>query len=196
MIKIHDFSESSLTGIVYDHGDERLVNNANAERDYVVHVQCPDMVVERARSNALLVRVPKEHFLTMTRVVEKLFDVINCAPNFSSEVELFSFSSFGQMGSDGSYRFRLELENSEDAKSFVYETPSSADVSPEDLEEVAPETTEGRRIDAVLQILVAVDEEHSEVSFSAVAEEVRLCPRDPPATAPKKSRRRPVLLSA
>jgi hypothetical protein len=191
-MNILDLERPDVSSIVYDHESERLVDNANADRDFSVLVRCPNVTIERVRGSAFVAHVPQDHFVGMTNILERLFEVINNTPAFSEgeeDIDLFTFVSFVHQSSSGKYRFVLDIDDDPETKSLVYETPHTDG----ELAEVELANTVGRTADVILHIMVTVDEDGSRACFSAVAEEMRLHEQ----AVSKKSRKRvPVLIGS
>lgn len=188
---ILDLERPDVASVVYDRDSERLVDNANSDRDFSVLVRCPHVSIERVRGTTFVAQIPQDHFVGMTRILESLFEVVNNTPTFTGEdtdgEDLFTFTSFLYQSSSGKYRCVLDIDDDPETKSLLYEV-SGAD---SELVEVDLEKTVGRTADVVLHIMVTIDVDNSTACFSAVAEEMRLNPQE----APKKSRKRvPVLL--
>ncbi len=189
-MNILDLENPDVSSVVFDCESERLVDNANADRDFSVLVRCPNVTIERVRGTTFVAQVPQEHFVSMTRILERLFEVINNTPAFSEGDldDLFTFVSFVHQSSSGKYRFVLDIDDDSETKSLVYETPRS---DGELVEVELDHRVVGRTADVVLHIMVTLDEDGSRACFSAVAEEMRL--HDVPTS--KKSRKRvPVLI--
>ncbi len=189
-MNILDLENPDVSSVVFDCESERLVDNANADRDFSVLVRCPNVTIERVRGTTFVAQVPQEHFVSMTRILERLFEVINNTPAFSEGDldDLFTFVSFVHQSSSGKYRFVLDIDDDSETKSLVYETPRS---DGELVEVELDHRVVGRTADVVLHIMVTLDEDGSRACFPAVAEEMRL--HDVPTS--KKSRKRvPVLI--
>jgi hypothetical protein len=206
LIDIRNFTHALLDSVVYDHADERLVNNANSERDFSVHIRLPDAVIDKVREDVMTLTVSKEDLLVLTQILDRLFDIVNSAPGFTGDEhgrevpDLFTYASFVRTSSSGK-RLRLEIDTTSESKTLIYETPSEEGVQTStssdealDYEEVKPDDAVGRHVDCVIQIAVQVDDESSEACFSAFAEEIRLLPRE--SQKEKRTKRRPVLLSS
>lgn len=187
----------SLTPVVYDHEDERFVNNANESRRFALHVRCKDIVLEEvafSESYGVIVgRLPSKYVTPLLQVEEKLVDVINATPHFSERDEDDDFSvmtskSFVRVHSSGSAVIRLDVDTESDTRSIFFEKSSD-----EDPPEVPyGKLKKGMVLDVIAQILVDVDEDRREVIFTAVVEEASVTIPEERASKPK---RKPTILN-
>jgi hypothetical protein len=187
----------ALRPVVYDHEDERFVNNANESRRFALHVRCKDVTIETvslgSSHGVVLAQLPLQYFTPFLQVEEKLVDIINTTPHFSERDEDDDFSvltskSFVRMHSNGTAIIRLDIDSDSDNRSYFFEKAST--------EEEPPEITydklkKGMVLDAILQILVDVDEARREVIFTAVVEEAGVTIPEARASKPK---RKPTIL--
>ncbi len=186
----------ALTPVVYDHEDERFVNNANESRRFALQVRCKDVVVEEvalSESYGVLVgRLPSRYVTPLLQVEEKLVDIINATPHFSERDEDDDFSvmtskTFVRVHSSGSVVIRLDIDMESDTRSIFFEKSSD-----EDPPEVPyGKLKKGMVLDVIAQILVDLDEDRREVIFTAVVEEASVTIPEERASKPK---RKPTIL--
>jgi hypothetical protein len=190
---------NSLQSVVYDHVEERFVNNANEERRYALHLRCNDVVVKNIiqteNMQILFGVISERHFRHLLKIDERLLEIINSSPSFQEEdsQELVSISSYIRQHSNGEYHIRLDIDDDPESKSYFFETPSSSSTNNEsDVNEIDPMTIQpGQKIDAVIHIVVSVDETRSECNFTGVIEEARVMPFE----QPPKPKRKPAYLT-
>lgn len=186
----------SLTPVVYDHEDERFVNNANESRRFALHVRCKDVVIEEvAMSEAygvLIGRLQSKYITPLLQVEEKLVDIINATPHFSERDEDDDFSvmtskSFMRVHSSGTATIRLDVDTESDTRSIFFEKSSE-----EDPPEVPyAKLKKGMVLDVIAQIFVDVDEDRREVIFTTIVEEASVTIPEERASKPK---RKPTIL--
>ncbi len=190
---------NSLQSVVYDHVEERFVNNANEDRRYALHIRCNDVVVKNVIQNEnmqiLFGVISERHFRHLLKIDERLLEIINSSPSFQEEdsQELVSISSYIRQHSNGEYHIRLDIDDDPESKSYFFETGSATNSSSsDDVNEVDPMTIQpGQKIDAVIHIVVSVDETRSECNFTGVIEEARVMPIE----QAQKPKRKPAYLT-
>lgn len=190
----------ALQSVVYDHVEERFVNNANEQRRYALHLRCNDITVKNVlqtnNMQILFGTISERHFRHLLKIDERLLEIINSSPSFQEEdsQELVSISSYIRQNSNGDYVIRLDIDDDPETKSYFFETGTgSTNSSSDDVNEVNPMTIQpGQKIDAVVHIVVSVDETRSECNFTSVIEEARVLPYE----QPPKPKRKPAYLKA
>lgn len=187
----------ALRPVVYDHEDERFVNNANESRRFALHVRCKDVVIDHVTIGdsfgLVLGQLPLQYFSPLLQIEEKLVDIINTTPHFSERDEEEEFcvltsKSFVRMHSKGVPIIRLDIDMDSENRTIFFEKGSS--------EEDPPEITydklrKGMVLDVIVQILVDVDEARREVIFTAVVEEAGVTIPEERTSKPK---RKPTIL--
>ena len=190
----------ALQSVVYDHVEERFVNNANEQRRYALHLRCNDITVKNVlqtnNMQILFGTISERHFRHLLKIDERLLEIINSSPSFQEEdsQELVSISSYIRQNSNGDYVIRLDIDDDPETKSYFFETGTgSTNSSSDDVNEVNPMTIQpGQKLDAVVHIVVSVDETRSECNFTSVIEEARVLPYE----QPPKPKRKPAYLKA
>ncbi len=189
----------ALQSVVYDHVEERFVNNANEQRRYALHLRCNDITVKNVlqtdHMQILFGTISERHFRHLLKIDERLLEIINSSPSFQEDdsQELVSISSYIRQHSNGEYHIRLDIDDDPESKSYFFETASANTTNSEDVNEIDPMTIQpGQKIDAVIHIVVTVDETRSECNFTSVIEEARVLPYE----QPPKPKRKPAYLKA
>jgi hypothetical protein len=190
----------ALRPVVYDHEDERFVNNANESRRFALHIRCKDIEIEQMAVNdtfgVMVGRIPSAYVQLITQVEEKLVDIINATPHFSERDEDADFSvmtckSFVRVHSNSRAYIRMEMDTDteSDTRSVFFERTND-----EEPPEIAyKKLKKGMVLDTILQILVDVDEDRREAIFTAVIEEASVTIPEEPAVQPKKQKRKLIL---
>lgn len=185
---------NSMRFVVYDHADERFINNANSERRYALHLRCKDIAIESVHVTGsygvLLGRLDMRHFISLMQVEEKLLEIINAAPSFtemdsSEDASVLTSKSFVSSRSNGNVMIRFEIDLESENRSVFFE-------GAEDEETPIANLKPGMMLDAVVQILADMDEDRREVIFTAVVEEARV---SQPEIVVPKPKRKPTILS-
>lgn len=188
----------ALRPVVYDHEDERFVNNANESRRFALHLRCKDLVVDQVAfggsSGLVLAQLPLNYFSTLLHIEEKLVDIINATPHFSERDEDEDFSvltskSFVRMHSNGTATIRLDIDTESENRSIFFEKNTSTDEDPPEVP--YGKLKKGMMLDVILQILVDVDEDRREVIFTSVVEEAGVTIPEERVSKPK---RKPTIL--
>lgn len=189
----------TLQSVVYDHIEERFVNNANEQRRYALHLRCNDITVKNVlqtdHMQILFGTISERHFRHILKIDERLLEIINSSPSFqeNDSQELVSVSSYIRQNSSGEYVVRLDIDDDPESKSYFFETETGSTNSSDDVNEVDPMKIQpGQKIDAVVHIVVSVDETRSECNFTSVIEEARVLPFE----QPPKPKRKPAYLKA
>jgi hypothetical protein len=194
----------ALQSVVYDHVEERFVNNANEQRRYALHLRCNDVtvknVVQTENMQILFGTISERHFRHLLKIDERLLEIINSSPSFQEEdsQELVSVSSYVRQHSNGEYHIRLDIDDDPESKSYFFETAVSSNTNSnssnsDEVNEIDPMSIQpGQKIDAVVHIVVTVDETRSECNFTSVIEEARVLPFE----QPPKPKRKPTYLKA
>ncbi len=186
---------TTLQSVIYDHVEERFVNNANEQRRYALHLRCNDIIVKKVIQNEsmqiLFGIIPERHFRHLLKVDERLMEIINSSPSFmedESSHELVSISSYVRQHSNGDYIIRLDIDDDPESKSYFFETLNNSN---EDVNEIDSLSLQpGQKIDAVIHVVVSVDQTRSECNFTGVIEEARVLPLE----QPPKPKRKPTYL--
>jgi hypothetical protein len=185
---------SSMRFIVYDHADERFINNANSERRYALHLRCKDISIESVHVTGsygvLLGRLDMRYLIPLMQVEEKLLDIINAAPSFterdsSEDSSVLTSKSFVSSRSNGNVMIRFEIDLESENRSLFFEGSEEEETPISNLKQ-------GMMLDAVVQILADMDEDRREVIFTAVVEEARV---SQPEIVIPKPKRKPTILS-
>jgi hypothetical protein len=194
----------ALQSVVYDHVEERFVNNANEQRRYALHLRCNDVtvknVIQTENMQILFGTISERHFRHLLKIDERLLEIINSSPSFQEEdsQELVSVSSYVRQHSNGEYVIRLDIDDDPESKSYFFETAVSSNTNSnssnsDEVNEIDPMSIQpGQKIDAVVHIVVTVDETRSECNFTSVIEEARVLPFE----QPPKPKRKPTYLKA
>lgn len=191
----------ALQSVVYDHVEERFVNNANEQRRYALHLRCNDITVKNVTQTEnmqiLFGTISERHFRHLLKIDERLLEIINSSPSFQEDEsqELVSISSFTRQHSNGEYHIRLDIDDDPETKSYFFENPvnnSSTNNDDSDVNEIDPMSIQpGQKIDAVVHIVVSIDETRSECNFTCVIEEARVLPLE----KQQKTKRKPTYLT-
>jgi len=188
----------SLRPVVYDHEDERFVNNANESRRFALHIRCKDLIVDHVAIGesfgaVVLAQMPLQYLTPFLQIEEKLVDIINTTPHFSERDEdedfgVLTSKSFVRMHSNGVPVIRLDIDTDSENRSIFFEKGSSDEEPPEI---PCEKLKKGMLLDVILQILVDVDENRREVIFTSVVEEAGVTIPEERAPKPK---RKPTIL--
>lgn len=187
----------ALVPVVYDHEDERFVNNANESRRFALHIRCKDLVIDHVTFGdsfgLVLARLPLQYFSPLLQIEEKLVDIINTTPHFSErdedeDVTVLTSKSFVRMHSNGVPIIRLDIDMDSENRSIFFEKGSSDEEPPEITYD---KLKKGMMLDVIVQVLVDVDESRREVIYTAVVEEAGVTIPEERASKPK---RKPTIL--
>lgn len=195
-----DFMDA-LRPVVYDFEDMRFVNNANSERRFALHVRCKDIVVDvvsiHDSDGVIVARIPSKFIVPLLQIEEKLVDIINNTPRFSDEDEsddslVITSKSFLRVNSSGDASIRMEIDGESENRSLFFDKNSEGEEEPL---EISPEKLKrGFILDAVMQIIVDVDDDRREAIFTAVVEESSVS--QPAPSAASKPKRKPTILKS
>lgn len=204
IINIREYEESVLQSVVYDHVDERFINNENADRNFHLHVRFPDVVVsavhKKPTTSAIFATLSSRDYINLRRMEEKLTEIINNTPDFRADEEggkeILSFTSFGRPNSDGTFTTRFDVDTEEDTESYFFEYKKEDEMDAANEEDDVNEITftnipTGYRLDVVVLLLVQIDLTRGECNFTSVIEEARV---SPPVTSRQKAKRKPTIL--
>jgi uncharacterized FlaG/YvyC family protein len=190
----------ALRPVVYDFEDMRFVNNANSERRFALHVHCKDIVVDvvsvQESDGVIIARIPSKFIVPLLQIEEKLVDIINNTPRFSDEDEsdevlVLTSKSFLRVNSSGDASIRMEIDGESENRSLFFDKNSEGEEEPL---EISPEKLKrGFILDAVVQVIVDVDDDRREAIFTAVVEESSVTQPAPTASKPK---RKPTILKS
>lgn len=189
----------ALRPVVYDHEDERFVNNANESRRFALHIRCKDIAIEQIAINdtfgVMVGRIPSEYVHLIAQVEEKLVDIINATPHFSERDEddfsVMTSKSFVRIHSNSHAYIRMDMDTDaeSDTRSVFFEKTNDED--PPEIQ--FKKLKKGMVLDTILQILVDVDEDRREAIFTAVVEEASVTMPEENAAQPKKHKRKLIL---
>jgi hypothetical protein len=191
---------NALRPVVYDFEDMRFVNNANSDRRFALHVRCKDIVIDvvslKETDGVIVARIPSKFIVPLLQIEEKLVDIINNTPRFSDEDEsdetlVITSKSFLRVNSSGDASIRMEIDGESENRSLFFDKNSEAEEEPV---EISPEKLKrGFILDAVVQIIVDVDDDRREAIFTAVVEESSVTQPAPTSSKPK---RKPTILKS
>jgi hypothetical protein len=193
----------ALRPVVYDHEDERFVNNANESRRFALHVRCKDISIEQIAVNdtfgVVVGQIPSAYVQMIAQVEEKLVDIINATPHFSERDEddgytVMTSKSFVRVDSNGHAFIRMDMDTDveSETRSVFFEKTND-----EDPPEIAfKKLKKNMVLDTILQILVDVDEDRREAIFTAVVEEASVTIPEDASAQPKKHKRKLILHSS
>jgi len=165
-----------------------------------LHVRCKDIVVDvvslKDADGVLVARIPSKFIVPLLQIEEKLVDIINNTPRFSDEDEsdeplVITSKSFLRVNSSGDASIRMEIDGESENRSLFYDKNSEGEDEP--LEIVPEKIKRGFILDAVVQIIVDVDDERREAIFTAVVEEASVTQ---PAPSSSKPKRKPTILKS
>lgn len=191
---------NALRPVVYDFDEMRFVNNANSERRFALHVRCKDIVVDlvtlKEPDGILIARIPSKFIVPILQIEEKLVDIINNTPRFSADDEsddalVVTSKSFLRVNSSGDASIRMEIDGESENRSLFFDKNSEGEEEP--LEITPDKLRRGFVLDAVIQIIVDVDDDRREAIFTAVVEESSVTQPAPTASKPK---RKPTILKS
>lgn len=188
----------ALRPVVYDHEDERFVNNANEMRRFALHVRCKDISIEQVALNdtfgVMVGRIPSGYVHLLAQVEEKLVDIINATPHFSErdsddDFSVMTSKSFVRVHSNGNVYIRMDMDTDPESETrSVFIEKSSSDEEPPEIP--LKKLKKGMVLDTILQILVDVDEDRREAIFTAIIEEASVTiPEDRTNVQPKQKRK-------
>lgn len=189
----------ALRPVVYDHEDERFVNNANESRRFALHIRCKDIAIEQIAVNdtfgVMVGRIPSEYVRSIAQVEEKLVDIINATPHFSErdsddDFSVMTMKSFVRVDSNGHAFIRMDMDTDAESETRSVFFEKTNDEDPPEIQ--FKNLKKGMMLDTILQILVDVDEDRREAIFTAVVEEASVTIPEEPA-APKKHKRKLIL---
>ncbi len=190
----------ALRPVVYDHEDERFVNNANESRRFALHIRCKDISIDQIAINdtfgVIVGQIPSEYVRMVAQVEEKLVDIINATPHFSERDEddgytVLTSKSFLRVDSNGHAFIRLDMDTDAESETRSVFFEKTNDEEPPEV--AFKKLRKGMVLDTILQILVDVDEDRREAIFTTVVEEASVTIPDEPATQPKKHKRKLIL---
>jgi hypothetical protein len=190
-----DFLQA-LRPVVYDHEDERFVNNANEHRRFALHVRCKDITIDQVSINdafgILVGRLPTRYVLPIATIEEKLVDIINATPHFSERDEDEDFSvmtskSFVRVNSDSHVHIRMDMDTDPESETRSVFFEKTNDEDPPEIQ--YKKLKKGMVMDTILQILVDVDQDRREAIFTAVVEEASITIPDESSARPKQKRK-------
>lgn len=187
----------ALRPVVYDHEDERFVNNANESRRFALHIRCKDIVIEQIAINdtfgVIVGQIPSAYVQLIAQVEEKLVDIINATPHFSErdsddDFSVMTSKSFVRVHSNARAYIRMDMDTDaeSDTRSVFFEKTSSDEEPPEI---PLKKLRKGMLLDTILQILVDVDEDRREAIFTVVIEEASVTVPEERAAQPKQKRK-------
>lgn len=191
---------NALRPVVYDFDEMRFVNNANSERRFALHVRCKDIVVDlvtlKDQDGILIARIPSKFIIPLLQIEEKLVDIINNTPRFSADDEsddalVVTSKSFLRVNSSGDASIRMEIDGESENRSLFFDKNSEGEEEP--LEITPDKLRRGFVLDAVIQVIVDVDDDRREAIFTAVVEESSVTQPAPTASKPK---RKPTILKS
>lgn len=191
-----DYLES-LNSVVYDHEEERFINNSNSERRFALHLRCEDIEIENIyitdSIQVIMGKISERTYRHILKIDEKLLDIINSSPSFQeNSEEILTILSSVRQKSNGDYIIRLDIDDDPESRSYFFELDKTSNSSEPDVNELEIETLQpGMKLDAVLHITVDIDEIKCESTITSVIEEAQVI-----REKVKKNKRKPMLLSA
>ena len=189
-----DYIES-LNSVVYDHEEERFINNSNSERRFALHLRCEDIEIQNVYMNeciqVIIGKISERTYRHMIKIDEKLLDIINSSPSFQeNSEEVLTINSCMRQNSSGDYIIRLDIDDDPESKTYFFELMqtnlSEPDVNEIEIDKITP----GMKLDAVLHVTVDIDEIKCEATITSVIEEAQVIQE-----RKTSKKRKPMLLS-